>query len=258
MLTRYALPLLVVALSSSAAAQNYCAPTFQNGCFSWHSQSILLANMEWYFDGDCSVTDHTDMSATVEPGVPATMSVTSGNWTGCAVWADLNNDFDFSDDENLFYSYVGGDPGFEYLFDITVPANTPNGTYLLRVVSPWGSDGFQSTNENGFGACGDYQYGGFDDFLLNVINTSSVAENTELPVTVGPNPTEGPLMVSALAGTAMQRIAVWSADGRLVHEYTPTTSETTLQLDLSGLQAGMYRVQCLGQHAMRTFSIVKQ
>jgi hypothetical protein len=44
----------------------------------------------------------------------------------------------------------------------------------MRVISPWGSDGYSITNTNGYGSCGGYQYGNFTDFTINVTAPTGV------------------------------------------------------------------------------------
>ena len=106
----------------------------------------------------------------------------AGVWCGAAVWVDFDNSYSFEDTENLYYIYVGGDPSYTYDFTIPVPAGTPTGSYRLRVVTPWGSDGFLSSNTNGYGPCGDYQYGNFIDFTLNVIGATGI-DQLNTPIT---------------------------------------------------------------------------
>ncbi|MBK9765222.1 MAG: hypothetical protein IPO87_18275 [Flavobacteriales bacterium] len=59
----------------------------------------------------------------------------------------------------------------------------------MRIISPWGSDGVASTN--GFGPCGEYQYGNFDDFTATVTAPIGIGENNATSLVVGPNPTAG-------------------------------------------------------------------
>lgn len=55
-----------------------------------------------------------------------------GGTAGVAVWIDLNNDYDFSNDERIYTSDSYLSSG-TYSFDITVPANTALGSYRMRV-----------------------------------------------------------------------------------------------------------------------------
>lgn len=239
---RYTTPAFALLLTLAAQAQ-YCEPSFQFGCTSWQNQSVVIYGINWDTDFNCWDGDRTELTATVQAGVPTDMSVTSGNWTGCAVWVDLNNDQTFTNDENLFYQYVGGDPSYTYNFTITVPANTAPGVYRMRVVAPWGSDGYSDTNTNGYGACGSYQYGNFNDFQLAVESASGVAEGALAPaLRVSPNPVQDVLTIAA--SSVIQHIAVWSADGRLVLEHADAAPGAVRSLDLGALPAGTYHLRC--------------
>jgi len=156
-------------LASSIVSAQYCSPSFVNGCSLWNSQSITLGTINWSLGStSCTISDYTNLSTNLTDGVAYPMSVTNGNWCGCAVWVDLNMDFDFDSGENLFYDYQANQNN-TYNFNITIPAGTPTGSYRLRVISPWGSDGYSLTNVNGYGGCGtNYQYGSFNDFTVTV------------------------------------------------------------------------------------------
>ena len=77
-----------------------------------------------------------------------------------------------------------------YDIQITGPATVAAGTYRMRVIAGWGTDCFDSASTNGYGACGSYQYGSYQDFTIHVVAPSSVASVKEdLAVKVMPNPT---------------------------------------------------------------------
>jgi hypothetical protein len=253
---RYALLLSTLLALPAAKAQTYCEPTFPLGCFNWHSQTITLGDIDWT-SSDCLEADHTGLSTIVSAGETLPMTVASGVWTGCAVWADFDQSDSFEESENLYYIYVGADPSYTYSFDITIPPGTPAGSYRLRVISPWGSDGFLSTNTNGYGPCGTYQYGSFDDFTLVIPGTDAIAEEDAARLAVGPNPTNGPLSITSDANDPVERIAIWSADGRVVQRYTPSAPNATVRLDLSLLPAGVYQAQCYLASGTRTVQVVK-
>jgi hypothetical protein len=240
---------------SSAVAQNYCEPTFVNGCFSWQNQVIAIGTIDWT-SIDCTISDYTDMVTDITPGVPTAMTVTNGNWCGCAVWVDLDQSSSFDTTEVLFTQY-GGSEVHDYDFDITIPANTPPGLYRMRVIAPWGSDGV-SPGANGYGACGAYQYGNFDDFTLNVTGPESIAEAHASPVAVGPNPTEGLITIDTKAIGAVQRLIVWSADGRRMMERSIASNAGQVQADLSGLPSGLYTLQFVATNATYTAQVVKR
>ena len=247
----------MLAAASPAKAQ-YCSPSFPFGCFSWNNQSISIGSLDWVYDGvDCTTSDFTNLSATVNAGDMVPVNVVSGAWTGCAVWVDFDNSYSFEDSENLYYIYAGGDPSYTYEFVIAVPQSTPTGSYRIRVIGPWGSDGFLSSNTNGFGPCGDYQYGNFQDFTLNVIGSTGIATNETSAVTTSPNPTNG-LITLSNTGAPVERIDVRSTDGRLVQQQAFSAASEKLQVDLGALPNGTYLLQCFSNDGTHTVRAVKE
>jgi len=255
---RYALLLSTFLALPATEAQTYCAPTFDLGCSLWYNQSIILGDIDWVMSGDCADADHSSLSATVDAGGTLPMSVTSGNWTGCAVWVDFDQSGDFDDTENLYYAYVGGDPGYTYEFDITIPAGTAPDSYRLRVVAPWGSDGFLTTNTNGYGACGAYQYGNYDDFTLVVAGSDAIEETDATRLSAGPNPTSGAITVTSEPNNPIERVVLRDVNGRPVQHFIPTTPTTNAQLDLATLPAGLYLAQGYLASGTRTLRLVKE
>jgi hypothetical protein len=249
------LPVLI--LSAYAARAQYCSPTFALGCGLWTNQSVNIGTINWT-NSDCTISDYTNLSTTVTAGTTVPMTVVSGNWTGCAVWVDLNNDLTFQDSENLFYSYVGGDPSYTYSFSITIPAGTLTGSYRMRVIAPWGSDGFLDTNVNGYGPCGSFQYGNFDDFTLNVSGSSSIAEAVPTDLVATPNPTSGSLILQGDPNGSVLRVVVRGVDGRTMGVHVRGARIDPLEVDLTALPEGAYTLECVSRSALRTVRVIKQ
>jgi GEVED domain/Secretion system C-terminal sorting domain len=164
--------------TTSSKAQVYCNPTFSNGCFSWKNQAITLNTLNWTIGATpCATSNYTNLSTNLTAGVPYPMSTTAGNWCGTSVWVDLNQNGAFENTENLYYNYNGAQT-HTYNFSITIPPATPTGIYRMRVIASWGSDGYTIGNANGFGGCGAFQYGNFDDFTLNITGACTATNNT--------------------------------------------------------------------------------
>lgn len=246
MLHRYAvLTLLLGALNAGA---QYCSPSFVNGCFSWQNQSLTLGTINWTAGSDCFASDFTTLSTTLTPGVAEPMTVTSGNWTGCAVWVDLDNNGAFEDTENLYYSYVGGSPSYTYSFSITLPANTPAGNYRMRVIAPWGSDGFLDTNTNGYGPCGAFQYGNFNDFTVVVSGTNAIGPVTSgrTGLSVFPNPCTDRITIE-WPEEEPGPLALIGPDGRAITLLPGLNGAPLRTFDVSGLAAGTYAITGTGR-----------
>lgn len=227
------------------AHAQYCSPSFANGCSGWYMMSMNMgSSFNWNYT-ECTSWDQTATTIIVNPVDSIPMSVTNGAWCGCSVWVDFNNSGSFEDAENLYHIYVGGTPSYTYNFNIGIPPGTPEGLYRMRVVGAWGSDGFTSGSQNGFGACGSFQYGNFNDFTLMVDNTTTVADlNTSMPAfTASPNPTLGTVTLTSRSPVAIDDvITVESMDGRAVRQLNGTGTRK-INLELGSLPAGVYLVR---------------
>ncbi len=250
----YAVSSLFFLLAAVAQGQ-YCSPNFAFGCFSWHNQSIDIGSINWTPGADdCTVSDYTSLSTTVNAGDNVPMTVVNGVWSGCAVWVDLDNSSSFEDSENLYYVYVGGDPSYTYNFNITIPSGTPTGSYRMRVIGPWGSDGFSNTNTNGYGPCGDFQYGNFTDLTLNVVGSTGMVEaNADQNLTISTDRSGSRVTISA--GTAIGDMTIIDAQGRMVEQHRAVGDLYTL--DTQAWVKGVYfvRVQNEGPAVVRRFVV---
>lgn len=256
MLTRYTLVPAATLLVGQLVAQSYCEPTFPNGCFNWRNLSIEVGSTAWEFDGlDCGSGDHTSTVMTVDAGSPTPMVVTNGVWCGCAVWVDMDESNSFEPEENLYHNYVGGSPSYTYSFDLEVPESVPTGTYRMRVVAGWGSDGFTVGSGNGFGPCGGYQYGNYTDLTLNVIGASQVQEVAAEGLWVGPNPGDEQLRVQVPQG--LRSLQVLAMDGRLVTELRGNAAPW-LEVDMRSWPTGSYVVRAITNAGVLQARWVKQ
>ncbi|MEO5585567.1 MAG: T9SS type A sorting domain-containing protein [Flavobacteriales bacterium] len=256
-LSTFAWSLLTALIGANA---QYCSPSFSSGCSGWHIMNVNVgSSFNWNYT-DCTVWDQTAAVIMVNPVDSIPMSVTDGTWSGCAVWVDWNNSGSFEDSENLYHNYVGGDPSFTYNFNIAIPPATPEGAYRMRVIGAWGSDGFTNGSSNGYGPCGSFQYGNFNDFTLQVDNSTAVADvvaSPETAFTASPNPTTGRMTLNYGQQTPKDRITLESMDGRTLRAWNGTMA-STLEMDLSALPAGIYLVRNTADQASRPLRIVKQ
>ena len=235
-------------LTCTGLRAQYCTPSFANGCFSWRTLEVQAGSINWAPGADdCSLSDYTAVSTTVDAGSMLPMRVLNGTWCGCAVWVDWDQSSSFEESENMYFIYVGGSPSYEYQFGITIPLSTPTGAYRMRIISPWGSDGFQTTNGNGFGPCGAFQYGDFKDFTLNVNGALGVDEEASGFVTVAPNPSNGLTTISGLPSTGT--VEVIDARGTVVEQ--AVVRQGRAQFDAQGWSRGVYTVRVAGAGFVR-------
>ena len=253
--------ILFLALSLSppltALSQTYCSPTFANGCFNWHNQTIQVGSINWAIGSDCTVSDFTTQSTTVNAGDQVPMTVISGVWCGASVWVDFDQSMSFEDSENLFHDYVGGDPGYTYAFTIDIPMGTPAGSYRMRVIGAWGSDGFTPGSMNGWGPCGSFQYGNFTDLTLVVdVGTAVEEADQQGQLVAWPVPTHGPLQVTLDGSFTDRLVTLHTYDGRQLMEQRVPAGVSRTDLDLSDLEPGAYLLRVSGTEA-RTLRVVK-
>jgi hypothetical protein len=229
-----------LSFSTKVSAQ-YCDPTFVNGCSLWGNQTITLETLNWSLGSSpCTDYDYTWMSANLTTGIPHLLTVTNGDWCGCAVWIDFDQNSTFDTYENIFYQYLPNASN-TYSIYFTVPNGTPIGAYRMRIVSPWGSDGFQTTNVNGYGPCGAYQYGGYQDFTINITGPQGLEDvtgNTRF-MTAAMNNDNNQLVVTVASYRANNVILqLTDVSGRQI-ETRKVKSEKEV-FDVSALAKGVY------------------
>lgn len=238
------------------AAAQYCSPSFSSGCFSWSNQSISVDAINWSI-GTCTDYDFTTDTAYLDAGSSYPMSVTNGDWCGCGVWIDFDNNFAFDSTENLFHIYTANQTN-NYTFNISIPANVPTGIYRMRVVAGWGTDCYTSS-ANGYGPCGSYQYGNFDDFTVSINSlTTGTADlsSANAIIKVSPNPVSDLMTVSILASkNSNTKLRLTDITGRLIQDI-PATAPIQV-LDVSSLTKGIYLLNYSNGINSQTLRIVK-
>jgi hypothetical protein len=235
-------------ITISASSQiSYCSPTFSNGCFSWNTKEVNVGTISWTLGvEDCSISDYTTMQTDLTKGEPHPMIVVNGAWCGTGVWIDLNQDGTFDDTENLYYMYEASELQ-TYSFDITIPGTTENGLYRMRVVTGWGSDCFNA-GDNGYGACGSYLYGSFQDFTMNVTTAIGVVENADLnstTITMSPNPVQESSVLTVTGMNQGGTYAILDQMGKQVMTGRLTSNQSVLSLE--NLAAGVYVINIIGK-----------
>jgi hypothetical protein len=109
----------------------------------------------------------------------------------------------------------------------------------MRVIAGWGTDCFDATSTNGYGACGSYQYGSFQDFTIHVVAASSVASVKEdVAVKVLPNPTQGNFQLNVPSSLVNTNYILTNIVGETVQSGKVTGLNT--QMDIENLPNGIY------------------
>ncbi|MCE3297304.1 MAG: hypothetical protein K0R65_3018 [Crocinitomicaceae bacterium] len=225
--------------SAGFSFSQLCAPTFANGCFTWNTKSVELATLNWTFDEvDCLISDYTSMNTVITAGTETPMLISAGNWCGVSVWVDFNKDYQFDDSENLFHEGNGSTEVNIFDFNINIPETTINGNYTMRVISSWGSDGF-TPGANGSGGCGDYQYGNYVDFSIQVTGGQFPLslEEKQPGLSLHPNPANDKLTIdnNGLTGSVYE---IYSLDGTKVSSGKIASDKH--EVTVASLEAGVY------------------
>lgn len=171
------------------------------------------------------------------------MTVSNAAWCGVGVWIDYNLDGMFDSTENLYHLYSAAATQ-TYNFNITVPTSAPDGTFRMRVIAGWGTDCYGITSTNGYGGCGAYQYGNFDDFTVRVTHVSGAgineAEgNNAISLTASPIPAENFLQVNINGKRDLNSIlTLTDITGKSV--LTKQVKNQTENMDVSSLAEGIY------------------
>jgi hypothetical protein len=135
--------------------------SYGDGLISWDFANINVPNIPcsgtppWYHD-------YRDMVHEVEAGQTYVLTVTAGySNTNFDVWIDFNDDLIFNNaDELVLNDAVCASTNTPYTFNITIPADAPGGTHVLRYRTNWS----QPVTD----PCAPYIYGNCCDFMIDL------------------------------------------------------------------------------------------
>lgn len=248
--------ILLVTLSfvkSSLGQITYCEPYFNQGCFGWNNKEITLDSIQWTLGAtDCAISDYTSMSTTLVKGVATPMTVLNGAWCGVGVWIDYDLNGDFDSTENLYHQYTAGDPQ-TYSFLIIVPNTVADGQYRMRVIAGWGTDCY-SVSANGYGACGIYEYGNFDDFTVNITSNVGVDESKLRTFSLYPNPASSTINLNFNSDFIGEKYSIVDPVGKIVS--SGTINSVNSSIDISNLTNGVY-LFCIDEKSNVTFRVLR-
>ncbi|HRY98338.1 MAG TPA: GEVED domain-containing protein, partial [Bacteroidales bacterium] len=164
------------------ATQTYCGAA--GGCDEYIS-NVTLGSIN--NSSSCSgYHDYTNLTASVNLGVPFTVTVTNGiPYTGdqCGMWVDWNQNQNFADDAPIT---VTGGPAI-FTATITPPATATLGNTRIRI---------RITFTGTYGPCDTTTYGEVEDYTLNVSAQSLVDAGVASITPVGPNAGSYPVTVT--------------------------------------------------------------
>lgn len=210
-----------------AMSTEYCEAYFINGCDEYvNIESVFttgaLTNINNLNSGCSDInsekrgySDFTSHAVTTVAGGTFDLTVVfgarQGNEDWLSVWIDWNHDFQFSDDERVYFA-VNGEPD-RAIFTVQVPENARLGSTRMRVkvVNGW----------EGSGPCGYNSYGEVEDYTVTITNDPTPEANYCIPSWTGwavNEPTE-PITLVQLGRNGVNRIDNPSSD--LVSTDTP-------------------------------------
>ncbi len=163
-----------------------------DGLTSWDFANINVPNIPcsgtppWYHD-------YRDMVHEVEAGQTYVLTVTAGYTnTYFDVWIDFNDDLVLNNaDELILNDGVCATANTPYTFNITIPADAPGGSHVIRYRTNWASPVTDPCNTYSYGNCCDFkiQIGGDNPWLsANPLN-GTINPGQSFPVTVTFNST---------------------------------------------------------------------
>lgn len=120
--------------------------------------------------------NHSDMIGDVFAGAEAEVDITldAGYTYGTKIWIDWNNDFTFSNDEQVFYVLAPNNRPYTVNATFTVPVSTPLGDYRMRIGA--------TDNDSGPDACYTGTYGVMRDYTIRVVAAPSCFKPNSLAV----------------------------------------------------------------------------
>lgn len=226
--------------ASGGTTPTYCASKGNSVSYEW-IDLVQIGSINRSSGKDAGYFNGTALSTNVAAGSSQTITV-SAAFQGSAyteyfkIYADWNNDGDFTDAGENIVSLAGSTSATNRSASFTVPAGTTNGGHRLRVVM---SDNSATTS------CNTYSYGETEDYTLNVTGGSLRREATAIAdLDVYPNPTAGAATLRlTLPEAADLAIAVRDLTGRVVVERKlDGQTAGTVEVALPVLPTGLYQV----------------
>lgn len=177
---------------------------------------------------------------------PALVSTFTG-YLNFRIWADLNQDWDFTDANETLYSgridCRGVRPNAATVkasISITVPNDAQIGSSRMRIYNDMlVADGHITPNPCGYeGMSGSLgQHGECEDYALEVSESANIISTSESAPQPFPNPSNGLVFFNE----SVKALKVFNSQGKLMTEL----AEETDQVDLSEFATGMYIISYL-------------
>ncbi len=169
---------IFITFGSQTAMGQYCLPEYINGTADGDFiDDVILEDISNTGSGgeitDVGYSDYTDLSAMLNVGESYTLELTNNpDWSETfTAWIDYDQDGEFSDDEVLDDSGIGGIDllaGENGSLEFTVPFTALAGATVMRVRCA-----FPSGLEKPLDPCSQYNYGETEDYTINIGSSSA-------------------------------------------------------------------------------------
>lgn len=245
----------------TAAPSGPCASTSTQTCtsvdefisnvvFNTISNNTGCGNYTNYPSASTTVTKGQTYALTITPAV----GTTEGNaYTNdeIAAWIDWNDDSDFADaGEQVAYVLVAS--GWSNVFNVTVPATAVTGSVAMRVKMSYQPD------DGAITACGTEQWGETEDYVVNIVASSSaqLTENSLNNVSIYPNPVNSLLTIDlSNVGTGIESVELRDVTGRVIAAMNSVNGKVVF--DMTQETAGIYFVKINSANSSITRKVVK-
>jgi len=202
-------------------------------------------------DGSPAHEDFTSVVGQVSAGESYDIILeanTNGNFDSrFAVFIDWNQNDVFDTDEvyeiTTIITFSTGEDDQQAIQSIEVPVGAVVGQTRMRVKKKYGTVKYLDPCIGSF-------YGQTEDYTVNVAGTLSNSTYDSADFTYYPNPVKGILSISI--ASKVDNLKVYNMLGQLVVETAPKVSNP--QLDMNGLQPGLYLVTLEVEGSLQTFS----
>jgi hypothetical protein len=169
---------------------------------------------------DSGYVNFTAMAVSKAAGSSFDISITRlGGYDSVGVYIDWNNNLSFDDEGENLVNVTGSWSGTAtYTGSIAIPADTPTGSYRMRVRSIY-------YYNNSITPCGDVNYGETEDYTLNVAEQPANCEAPGTPIVEAGNVTTSAITVTVSPSDAS---AVAPTGYILVRSTEPVTATPVL------------------------------
>ena len=201
---------------------------------------------EYYLDKVGEVYQGSEYPFTLEAN-------TNGGYDYVTVFVDWNQNGSFTDaGEMVEVGALTSDStdGTQVTGNITVPATATIGKARMRVMLNWDAS-MTTPCDNSI-----YQYGQAEDYTLDVKQSLGVNDLNSKSISYYPNPVKD--ILNLVSDKNVTNVSVYSIEGKLVKNFA-NLDEAKVQLNLSGLTAGMYVVKATTKDSKtKTFKVIKK